>query len=121
MKKLYLIFSTLCLVFLVGCGNDDNTPNEEKIIGKWEAYLLIEYDGSEIPDYKETKEFKPNGILITTILQNTTTVTYTIKDDIIETKIEGMPSITYKIIQLDKQNLKLEYNHGMKIYYKRIK
>lgn len=127
MKKLHLIFSFLCLILLtVSCKSDDttNTSNDSKIIGKWEAYSWIDENGREKIDvvgYTGSLEFKTGGTLIFTENSQTKIMTYTIDDDILKTKLQnGDPFITYRILGIDNEELKLEFLDN-RMYYKRIK
>lgn len=128
MKKLHLILTVVCFILLAGCGSDDNTPsdsltNEAKIVGTWKPYLTIE-NSKEYPvgSTYEIIEFKTGGTFIYTNERgdNKPLGTYTLDDDILRIKKRGSDFI-YRILQLDKNELKLEDRRSRKIiYYKKI-
>lgn len=125
MRKLYLFVSACMFAFFVGCGSDDGTSNESKIIGTWEEYLSF-YEGFEegipVEPGQVTLEFKTNGTLLLTERGYLSIMSYSIDDDILDTKKEnGEQGRVYRVLQLDGKELRLDFLDGRKRYLKKIK
>lgn len=129
MKKLLSILSVISLVLIIGCNqSDDNLSDEEKIVGMWEAYWAVDYESNNEYSMEEgiqVFEFKKNGTIVhTEHFEYIKVGNYVLDGDILKAYYQESNNTRtrhYRIVSLDRHELKLDLLDGRQWFFKRIK
>src|SRR5690606_18199705 len=127
MKKLLAIIALMGLILIIGCNkSDDNLSDEEKIVGTWEGYWVVENNGERPMEQGiQVIEFKKNGTIVhTEHFEYVKVGNYTLDGDILKAYYQENNNTRtrhYRVVYLDSHELKLDLLDGRQWFFKRIK